>query len=223
MPSIADNALVRAARLIERAAAIKEPPRLLPETEAFFELLGESPALDGLDEAVAALPPALRAQVEPIVGLAVSPTIISASTSVNVIPGVCEVVCDCRLLPGETPADVEPLIRATLGDDDYELEWLEAVGGTRSPLGTPLWEAAESFVRAEDPGSRLVPVVSPGFTDSHFLREAFGTVAYGFFPMRTMNPELAAQLVHSADERITVEDLELGTRFLVHVARTLGA
>jgi acetylornithine deacetylase/succinyl-diaminopimelate desuccinylase-like protein len=37
-----------------------------------------------------------------------------------------------------------------------------------------------------------------------------------------MNPELAAQLIHSADERIAVEDLELGTRFLLHVARTLG-
>ena len=223
MPGIADNALVRAAGLIERLGDVKEPPRLLPETEAFFELLGEAPRPDELEEAVAALPPALRAQVEPIVGMAISPTMITASTSVNVIPGLCEVICDCRLLPGETPADVEPLIRAALGDDGYELEWLEAIGGTRSELGTPLWDAAESFVRAEEPEARLVPVVSPGFTDSHFLREAFGTVAYGFFPMRTMNPELAAQLVHSADERIAVEDLELGARFLVHVARTLGA
>ena len=68
-----------------------------------------------------------------------------------------------------------------------------------------------------------MPIVSPGFTDSHFLREAFGTVAYGFFPMRSMDPELAAKLIHSADERIAVEDLELGTRFLRHVAATLGA
>jgi acetylornithine deacetylase/succinyl-diaminopimelate desuccinylase-like protein len=223
MPTIADNALVRAARLVERVADVREPPRLLPETEAFFGLLGEAPGPDELEEAVAALPPALRAQVDPIVGVAISPTMISASTSVNVVPGLCEVICDCRLLPGETPADVEPLIRAALGDEGYELEWLEAIGGTRSELDTPLWEAAESFVRAEEPDARLVPVVAPGFTDSHFLREAFGTVAYGFFPMRTMNPELAAQLVHSADERIAVEDLELGTRFLLHAARTLGA
>ena len=73
------------------------------------------------------------------------------------------------------------------------------------------------------PAAGVVPVVSPGFTDSHFLRQAFGTVAYGFFPMRTMDPELAARLVHSADERIEVDDLELGVRFLRHVAATLGA
>jgi acetylornithine deacetylase/succinyl-diaminopimelate desuccinylase-like protein len=161
--------------------------------------------------------------VDPMLGTAVSPTMISASQRVNVIPGLCEVVCDCRLLPGDTPADVEPALRARLGEDGYDLEWVEAVGGTRSPLGTPLWDAIESFVAAEEPEARVAPVVSPGFTDSHFLREAFGTVAYGFFPMRTMDPELAARLVHSADERIAVEDLELGTRFLLHIARTVGA
>ena len=80
----------------------------------------------------------------------------------------------------------------------------------------------ESFIAASEPGARVIPIVSPGFTDSHFLREAFGTVSYGFFPMRTMSPDLAARLIHSADERIEVDDLVLGTEFLLHVARTLG-
>ncbi len=48
-----------------------------------------------------------------------------------------------------------------------------------------------------------------GFTDNHWVREAFGTVAYGFFPLEAMDPELAGRLVHSADERIPVDDLEL--------------
>jgi len=37
-----------------------------------------------------------------------------------------------------------------------------------------------------------------------------------------MDSDLAARLIHSADERIAVDDLELGTRFLLHAARTLG-
>jgi acetylornithine deacetylase/succinyl-diaminopimelate desuccinylase-like protein len=223
MPGIADNALVRAARLVERLADFGEPPRLTPETEAFFAALGEVPAPDALARSVAGLPPEVRAMVDPMLGTAVSPTMIAASQRVNVVPGLCEVICDCRLLPGDTPADVEPALRACLGDGPFELEWVEAVGGTRSPLETPLWDAVEAFVAAEHPRARVAPVVSAGFTDSHFLREAFGTVAYGFFPMRAMEPELAARLVHSADERIAVDDLELGTRFLLHVARTLGA
>jgi acetylornithine deacetylase/succinyl-diaminopimelate desuccinylase-like protein len=222
MPGIADNALVRAARLIDRIAGLRQPARLIPETEVLFAVLGDVPDAAALERVVAGLPRETRELVEPMLGLAVSPTMISASTSTNVIPGTCEVVCDCRLLPGDTPAGVEPAIRAALGDDSYELEWIESVGGTRSPLETSLWDAIESFIGQVEPKARVVPVVSPGFTDSHFLREALGTVAYGFFPMRTMDPELAARLIHSADERIAVEDLELGVQFLRHVAATLS-
>jgi acetylornithine deacetylase/succinyl-diaminopimelate desuccinylase-like protein len=222
MPGIADNALVRAARLIERLAALRVPPRLIPETQALFAALGDVPNPAQLGRAVEELPREVRELVEPMLGVALSPTMISASQRTNVIPGLCEVVCDCRLLPGDTPADVEAAIRGALGEDSYDLEWIEAVGGTRSPLETPLWDAIESFVAEDDPGAGVVPVVSPGFTDSHFLREAFGTVAYGFFPMRAMETDLAARLIHSADERIAVEDLELGVTFLRHAAATLG-
>jgi acetylornithine deacetylase/succinyl-diaminopimelate desuccinylase-like protein len=89
-------------------------------------------------------------------------------------------------------------------------------------LETPLWKSIESFVAAEEPGATVAPVCLAGFTDSHWLREAFGTVAYGFFPMRAMDPEVGARLIHSADERIAVDDLELGVRFLRHVARQMG-
>lgn len=114
------------------------------------------------------------------------------------------------------------MLRRQLGEGDYELEWLEGTGGTSSEVDGVLWPAIAGFVTAEEPGARLVPVILSGFTDSHYLREAFGTVAYGFFPMRALGPGVAARLVHSADERIPVEDLELGTRFLLHVARRIG-
>ena len=134
------------------------------------------------------------------------------------IPHVCEVVVDCRLLPGQTQAEVEPLLRGVLGEGDYDFEWIEGRGGTRSALETPLWDAVESFVAEVEPEATVLPVCVAGFTDSHWLREAFGTVAYGFFPMRTMDPQLAARLIHSADERIAVDDLELAVRCFRHVA-----
>jgi acetylornithine deacetylase/succinyl-diaminopimelate desuccinylase-like protein len=222
MPGIADNALVRAAGLIDRLGSFEVTPRLLPETEAFFAALGPVPDEAEIRSSLAALEPAVRAMVEPMLGLTVSPTIIDASRQRNVIPGLCEVICDCRLLPGQTQSEAEASIRAWLGPDAYELDWIEGIGGTRSPLESPLWEAVESFVGAEEEGATVAPIVLPGFTDSHWVREAFGTIAYGFFPMRTMEPELTAKLIHSADERIAVDDLELGTRFLLHVVRTLG-
>ena len=203
---------------------MNQQARLLPETERFFTtVLGDVPSPAEALDRLRGLDPVLAATVEPMLATTIAPTMVEASKARNVIPAVCDVVCDCRLLPGETQEEVERAIRAHLGQDSYELHWLEEHGGTRSELATALWDAVEAFVAEEEPGARVAPVICPGFTDSHWLRAAFGTVAYGFFPMRTMETELAARLVHSADERIAVDDLELGTRFLLHAVRTLEA
>jgi acetylornithine deacetylase/succinyl-diaminopimelate desuccinylase-like protein len=223
MPGIADNALVKAASLIERLAAYRPEQTLGPETTALLEALtGEKP--NGVEEALErarAIHPLAGALVEPLLSLTLSPTMIAASQKRNVIPARCEVVVDCRLLPGQLPADAEALIREVLGDGTYELAWIEAWGGTRSTMESPLWDAVAGFVEEIEPGAIATPVMVAGFTDSHWLREAFGTVAYGFFPMRTMDPELAARLVHSADERAHVDDLGLGARFLREAAQTV--
>ena len=222
MPGIADNALVKAARYIEALGAFEPEPQLIPEAKAFFEtVLGEAPPVEEALARAQALDPALAEFVEPLLALTLSPTMITASEKRNVIPAVCDVSVDCRLLPGQTPGDVEPAIRAALGAGDYELAWIEPTGGTRSELGTPLWNALETVVAEFEPGARLAPIASPGFTDSHYLREGFGTVAYGFFPLRTMDPELATKLVHSADERVAIDDLELGVETLRSTARLL--
>jgi acetylornithine deacetylase/succinyl-diaminopimelate desuccinylase-like protein len=167
--------------------------------------------------------PLFAAIVQPLLALTLSPTMIEASRQRNVIPGVCEVTVDCRLLPEQSPADAEPLIRAALGDGDYELEWLESTGGTRSPLDTPLWDVLAEFTAGIEPGARLAPIACPGFTDSHYLREAFGTVAYGFFPSKAMDAETSTKLIHSANERIPVDDLVLGVDMLRAAALSLLA
>jgi acetylornithine deacetylase/succinyl-diaminopimelate desuccinylase-like protein len=223
MPGIADNALVKAAALIERLAELRPEPRLEPEVAAFLNLLvGRDVSADEALDVARGVHPLAAELVEPLLGMTVSPTMISASQKRNVIPALCELICDCRLLPGQIQEEAELLLRETLGEGDYDFAWIEGQGGTRSPLETPLWEAIESFVSTEEPDAKVAPVCLAGFTDSHWLREAFGTVAYGFFPMRTMDPEVAARLIHSADERIAVEDLELGVRFLRHVAQQIG-
>ena len=223
MPGIADNALLKAARLLERLGELRPEPELGPEIEALLRAVtGTTPSPRDALELATSVSPLAVALVEPLLSFTVSPTMIEASRKRNVIPALCEVVVDCRLLPGQTTADVEPVIRGALGTGEYELEWIQAQGGTRSPLTGPLWDAVESFVADADPEAVVVPICVAGFTDSHWLREAFGTVAYGFFPARAMDPELAARLIHSADERVPVEDLELGVRFLRHAARAIG-
>jgi acetylornithine deacetylase/succinyl-diaminopimelate desuccinylase-like protein len=224
MPGIADNALVKAAGLIEALGGFVPPRELIPEVEGFLRaVLGEVPPVDEALERARALHPLAAELVEPLLSVTVAPTMAAASAKRNVIPALCELVVDCRILPGRTTDDIEPLIRGVLGDGDYELEWIERWGGTRSPVDSPLRDAIERFVAGLEPGARIAPICSSGFTDSHWLRDAFGTVAYGFFPARAMEAELAARLIHSADERVPVDDLELGVDFLRAAVTGLGA
>jgi acetylornithine deacetylase/succinyl-diaminopimelate desuccinylase-like protein len=224
MPGIADNALVKAAGLIERLAEFQPEPEIGPEVEALLrEVLGEVPPVERVVELAHTLTPGIAEMVEPLLSMTVAPTMIRASDKRNVIPGLCEVTVDCRLLPGQTQEQAGQILTAFLGDGGYDLEWIRAYGGTRSRLDSPLWEAVRSFVEQAEPGARAVPICVAGFTDSHWIRERFGTVAYGFFPMRAMDPLLAARLIHSADERASIDDLELGVEFLRHVATEIGS
>jgi acetylornithine deacetylase/succinyl-diaminopimelate desuccinylase-like protein len=225
MPRIADNALVNAAPLIERLAAFRPEPQLGPEVEGFLRaFLGEVVPAHEAAQRVATLSPVAAVLVDALLAPTFATTMISASQKRNVIPALCDVEVDCRLLPGQHPEHVEPMIRAVLGGDiDYELEWTEEPrGGTRSSIDTPLWRALEEWVAETDPRARAAPLACVGFTDSHWLRDAFGTVAYGFFPASgDLPPEVAASLIHSADERVPVSDLELGVGWLRHAARTV--
>jgi acetylornithine deacetylase/succinyl-diaminopimelate desuccinylase-like protein len=222
MPGIADNALVKTAPLIEKLAAYEPEPSIGPEVAGFLDaVLGEQPPPREVLERLRALDPLAAETIEPLLAFTLSPTMIEGSERRNVIPGTVELVVDRRLLPGQTAEDVDPVVRELLGPGDYELETIERWGGTRSPLDTPLWAAIDDWVGATEPGAKLAPLCCAGFTDSHWLRDAFDTVAYGFFPLKTMETELASRLIHSADERTHVDDLTLGVEFLRHVARAL--
>ena len=225
MPGIADNALVKAAPLITALGEYEPERKLTPEVVALLEAVtGESPASPGEAlERARAIGQTFGELVEPLLSMTLSPTMVSASQKRNVIPALCDVTVDSRLLPGMSPAEQQEIVRNVLGDGDYELEVLEAHGGTRSPLDTPLWDAVASWIEETEPGAKPAPMCVAGFTDSHWFREAFGTVAYGFFPARAMEIEVAARLIHSADERVPVEDLELGVSFLRHAAQVIGS
>jgi acetylornithine deacetylase/succinyl-diaminopimelate desuccinylase-like protein len=223
MPGIADNALVKAAPLITALGEYVPDQRLTPEVEALLEAVtGDRPAspAEALERA-REIGEFFAEMVEPLLSLTLAPTMITASQKRNVIPAVCDVVVDSRLLPETAPAEQHAIVRSVLGDGDYELEELEAHGGTRSPIESPLWDAVADWVSDVEPGAKPAPICVAGFTDSHWFREAFGTVAYGFFPSRAMPAELAARLIHSADERIPVEDLELGVSFMRHAAQAM--
>ena len=222
-PRLGDNALLKMAPLLQAMADrqpgydLTEGPRALLEG-LVGPLNGAGPE-DALAR-VGATDPALASLIEPMLGVTLAPTKIAASTKINVLPSQAQVDVDCRVPPGLDEGLARRRIEEVLGRDGYRLEFTERTVGNGSPVDTPLMEAITEWVGEVDPGALTLPTILPGFTDSRTFRNAFpDCVAYGFFPHRHMTLHDTAPLVHAADERIDVRDLELAAGFFASVTR----
>jgi acetylornithine deacetylase/succinyl-diaminopimelate desuccinylase-like protein len=219
------HAVPALAELIGRLARYRPRRHLLPATQSTLERLigplGED--LNADIARAAGLHPAISDLLEPLFSTTIAPTRLHGSDALNVLPARASVDCDCRVLPGTSIDGLLAELREALGTDvPYELEVLEPLtGGTLSPIESPLFDACRAFIEAHDPGAILLPTLCTGFTDSHYARAAFGSVAYGFWPTRTTPYEIAAAGVHGRDERIHVDDLGYATMFHVEVCRSL--
>jgi acetylornithine deacetylase/succinyl-diaminopimelate desuccinylase-like protein len=230
VPGLGDNALLKLAPAIAR---LREQPQLQPTDEGvgFLELLLEDEiatdqsALEGAVERLRGLSPALAALLaEPMLRVTMVPTKASASPKDNVTPATAEVLVDCRVPPGGGEEDVRERIDEVLGPLAFELEveFTEQTVGNRSPAESPLASAIAAWLAETDPGAALVPIVMPGFSDSHWFRKAFGSATvYGFCPQRDFDLFRAAPLVHGADERAAVADVELAADFYSDLCRRM--
>ncbi len=217
IPKIGDNALLKMAPLL---AAMRERQPEFDITDAPQALM-DGLGVAGLDE-LRAKDAILAMLVEPMLGVTLAPTMAHASDKINVIPSRAELQVDCRVPPGLGREHAERRIREVLGDDGYSLEFIEMTIGNSSPVESPLMDAIRDWLSANDPDARVVPTMLPGFTDSRTFRAAFpDAIAYGFFPQRHMTLYETAPLIHSADERIDVRDLEFATRFFRDVTQKL--
>jgi acetylornithine deacetylase/succinyl-diaminopimelate desuccinylase-like protein len=224
-PTAGANAVPRLATLIERLARHRSPPTLKPQTTRLLEILigpFDGPVDDAIARAVR-LHPSFVDDLPPLFGSTVAPTRLYGSSARNVMPGRASVECDCRVLPGTTPEDLERELRTTLGEDiPYELEFLEPpTGGSVAPIDTELYGICQEFLDEHDPGAALMPTISPGFCDSHFMREKFDTVAYGFWPMRRTPVDVYIKGIHNKDERIHSDDLAYAVHFHIYAANRL--
>lgn len=210
IPGVGDNALLKLAEALPRLR--NQPPReSTADTDRFLErLLGHQP--DDLDAALAEVaagdPLVAKLMADPMLGVTLAPTMASASDRENVIPSEARLVVDCRTPPGMTRDEVLERINGVLGEGDWRIEFNDPVVGNRSDYEGPLAEALEEWVERVEPGAKILPMVMPGFSDSHWFRKAFGATVFGFAPQRMTLAE-TKPLVHGKDERITVEDVEL--------------
>ena len=152
----------------------------------------------------------------------ISITELKGSSKTNVIPPVAQAGLDIRLLPGEDPDAVLAELRERMGATGDSLV-VEPIGQTwpvtASSTGSEMFRAIEATAREADPGATVLPYVLAGFTDSHYFR-SIGIQSYGIGLFKL--PPSESERVHGNDERVSIDNLRFGTRFLYDVIRRMG-
>lgn len=136
-------------------------------------------------------------------------TVMHFGQKVNVVPPVAEARIDIRLLPGYEPETVLAGLRELCKDLSVTIEIIHAKAASQSPVGTPLFETIRSTLNRLHPEAVVVPLLSPGGTDSAFFRP-LGIDCYGLIPALFEKEELTG--FHGKDEHIRVSALREGTR-----------
>jgi carboxypeptidase PM20D1 len=137
----------------------------------------------------------------------------------NVVPSEVYAQYDVRMLPGTTPQQMLDELKGIVGDapgisfEVLETPMLAAVSSSDDPFYRALAHHAKAVAQAHGEEHVVVgPTISPGFTDSIFLR-AKGTKAYGFVPFIVTQDELGG--MHGDGEHVSRENVGRGVETLL--------
>ena len=192
-----DTAIAQLAELIVRITQTPMRRRVTPLMRATLSELGIAP-----DKAPLLFRPMLMNTV--------TPTIVRAGYKDNVIPGEASVILDGRTLPGEDERGFLSELREIVGTEPL-LEVVKSAPPSESSADTPLFRLIKARTEAADPGSRAIPWMLPGATDSKFYAQ-LGAVCYGFAPVRLEAKMPFGSLYHGNDERMPIDGLLWGLR-----------
>jgi acetylornithine deacetylase/succinyl-diaminopimelate desuccinylase-like protein len=192
-----DTAIAQLAELIIRITQTPMRRRVTPLMRATLQELGIAP-----DKAPLLFRPMLMNTV--------SPTILRAGYKDNVIPGEASVILDGRTLPGEDERSFLSELREIVGAEPL-LEVVKSAPPSEASHDTPLFRLIKARTEAADPGSRAIPWMLPGATDSKFYAQ-LGAVCYGFAPVRLEARMPFGSLYHGNDERMPIDGLLWGLR-----------
>ncbi|HWU88841.1 MAG TPA: M20/M25/M40 family metallo-hydrolase, partial [Kofleriaceae bacterium] len=137
----------------------------------------------------------------------------------NALPQLARAMINCRIVPGQSVADVQSLLERTIADPKIAVTALARdTGSDPSPLHKELFAAAEQLTQKFWPGIPVVPTMSAGATDGRFLRNA-GIPTYGHSGIAGDIFDVRA---HGKDERVSVKAFHDGRQYLYELVKLLA-
>jgi acetylornithine deacetylase/succinyl-diaminopimelate desuccinylase-like protein len=229
-----DNAIVRLSAGLVRLHAHRFPAQRNPVTRAYFQRVAtfETGQL-GADLRAIALAPEGRPLDPGAVGRLSAlpfynarlrttcvPTRVTAGHADNALPQLASAVVNCRLLPGETPAHVEQVLRGVIADSQVSVKAISSMTTTAPTLPpAKLLAIIEKVTSRFWPGVPVLPTMSAGATDGRFLRAA-GIPTYG---VSGLFHEVDDNRAHGRDERLAIRSFVDGQAFTYALLQALVA
>jgi acetylornithine deacetylase/succinyl-diaminopimelate desuccinylase-like protein len=236
-PNTADNAIMRIYKVIDKLGNYQPETMYIPTlkrylveiakhnpklNEPFARLLANPKQSEQILDELAKKDRALAEEIRPRTKMTITPTMIQGGVKENIIPSECDVVFDCRILPGQNMVKTIDLIKGLLKDVGLEkltFEFIQVHDGSESSTETPLYSTITSVLKEFEPNCGVTPTLATGGTDSRFFREK-GSICYGFQPMIPDEPsDQLNKRMHGIDERITIENLVYGTSILYETVK----
>ena len=207
-PEAATHRLVRAAHAI-----LTQPPedRECPPVAEMIRRLGPPSRAEIAAERASA----------PLLHDTISLTLLSGGYKINVIPEQAEMSFDCRLLPDTDERSFVSNLEQLVNDPGIrlEIEWPDSPQAT-APWGGEMFEAIEQACQAHAPGTMVTPSICVGGTDGRFFRER-DIPTYGLVPCLFTGEDMKGY--HGIDERLSIENLGLGSRIVYDLVCRVAA
>lgn len=218
----ADNAIYDLSRALLRIEGLHFPVDLNEVTRAFFTKasIGRTDKIGDAMRAIVANPgdPAAEAVLsENLVYNAMLhttcvPTLLTAGHATNALPQEASANVNCRILPGETQAQVQAALVKAVNDPKISVTFVpndEPVAGV-SPVTEQVFGPMEQVAKKYFPGVNVVPTMTTGGSDTRYLW-AIGIPTYGA-------PGIASPLggsgAHGINEHVGVQAVYAGRDYL---------
>jgi acetylornithine deacetylase/succinyl-diaminopimelate desuccinylase-like protein len=225
-----ENAIYRLSEGLSRLQAFRFPVRLNEVTRAFFSresAIEKGP--EGADmKAVLQDPPdslatarlSERPYFNALLRTTCTPTRLEAGHADNALPQTARALVNCRMLPDDTPSEVQQTLIRVLADERITVTPMAPPRPSPpSPLTPEVLTPIERITEALWPGVPVVPVMSTGATDGLHLRRA-GIPTYGVDGLFEDIDDVRA---HGKDERLKVSSFYEGLEFLNRLVKSLSS
>jgi len=224
-----DNAIYKLAAGLGRLEGFKFPIMLTATTRASFDSLasleGGTAAADM--HAVAQLPPDLAAaerlsqnvRLNAQLRTTCVATLISGGHAENALPQRAKATVQCRMLPGDSAANVQALLLSTLNDPAIRVT-LDAppIVSPESPPTPVIMKKAGMLAQSMWSNVPIIPTMATGFSDDRQTRNA-GMASYD---ISGVWQDVDENRAHGRDERIGVQAFDESVEFTYRLIKEMS-